>query len=401
MPLPLLLASADEQFRELVRDNLLNQPNARLIAEYPEVAPNLYVRILQEVERHPDTALIIDLSHSPEEGLRTLERIRQAAPELYIIAADYSDSGDIVISTVRAGANDYLLLPMRRTDFRDALTRLEKAPRNIGTGQSRLGRIYTFLGAKGGVGSTSLAVNFASVLAQRKQQAVLLDLDAIANDVAMQLGAQPQYTLMEVGENLARMDQALFEGFVTRDPIGFFLVGPPDSLDQRGYFSDAMFRDFSAFLVEKYESVVVDAGRALSDDTVLGALQASSTVFLVLTQEFPAIRNAQRYLAFLMRLGFNQDQIRILVNLYTKKIGPNQATIEQIQQTLNQPVFYGVPHTPAMLASINKARPLVADRQTVPEWDKAFRSFVDKATGAKKLTAGNKTEPVSSAAASR
>src|SRR4051794_32181099 len=401
MALSLILASSGEQFRESIRDHLLNHPEARIINEYPEVSANLYVRVLQEMQRHPDAALILDLSHAPEDSLRVLEKMRQAAPDLYIIASDYSESADAVIAAVRAGANDYLMLPIRRVDFRESMTRLEKAPRRTGAGQSRLGKIYSFLGAKGGVGTTSLAVNFASVLAQRKQQTVLLDLDAIANDVCMQLGAQPQYTLLEVGENLTRMDQALFEGFVTRDPLGFFLVGPPDSLDQRGYFSEPMFREFSAFLVEKYESIVVDAGRSLTDDTVLGALQASSIVFLVLTQEFPAIRNAQRYLTFLMRLGFNQDQIRILVNLYTKKIGPNQATLEQIQQTLNQPVFYGVPHTPAMLASINKARPLVADRQTVPEWDKAFRSFVDKATGAKKLTAGNKTEPVSSAAASR
>ena len=97
------------------------------------------------------------------------------------------------------------------------------------SGSSKLGRIYTFLGAKGGVGTTTLAVNFAGVLAQRKQRTVLVDLDWTANDCAMQLGASPQYTLNEVGENLSRLDQALFEGFVTRDPLGFFLVGPPDA----------------------------------------------------------------------------------------------------------------------------------------------------------------------------
>ncbi len=384
MPHALLIASPDEQFRELVRDNLLNQPNARLVNEYPEVASNLYIRVLQDLDRHPEAALIMDLSGAAEEGLRTLEKVRQAAPELYIIAADYSESGEGVIATVRAGANDYLLLPMRRTDFRDAMARLEKAPRRSGGGQSRLGKIHTFLGAKGGVGTTCLAVNFAAVLAQRKQPTVLVDLDAIANDVALQLGAQPQYTLLEVGENLARMDQALFEGFVTRDPLGFFLVGPPDSLDQRGYFSDAMFREFSTFLVEKYDSIVVDAGRAVADETVLSALQSSSFIYLVITQELPAIRNAQRYLAFLMRMGFNQDQIRVVVNHYSKKTGPHQATLEQIQQTLNQAVFYGLPDTPAMLPSINKARPLAADRQSAPEWDKAFRAFVDKATRVKK-----------------
>jgi pilus assembly protein CpaE len=384
MALSLLIASSDEQFRESLRDHLLNQPDARLVNEYPDVSANLHIRVLQDLERYPEAALVIDLSSNPEESHRILEKVRLAAPDLYIIAADYNDSGESVIMTVRAGANDYLILPLRRTDFRDSMTRLEKAPRRVGAIESKLGKVYTFIGAKGGVGTTSLAVNFASVLAQRKQQPVLIDLDAFSSDVCMQLGAQPQYTLMEVGENLSRMDQALFEGFITRDPLGFFVVGPPDSLEMRGYFSEVMFREFSTFLVEHYDSVVIDAGRAINDETVMGALQSSTTVFLAVTQDLPSIRNAQRYLAFLMRLGFHQDQIRVIVNHYTKKISPHQASLEQIQQTLNQPVFYGIPEAPAMLAAINKARPLAADRQAAPEWDKAFRGFVDKATGAKK-----------------
>lgn len=384
MSLPLLIASHDEQFRELIRDNLLNQPNARIMSEYPDVVGNLYIRVLQDVDHHPDAALIIDISSSPDEGRKVLEKIRQAAPELYIIAADYGADGEAVVTTVRAGANDYLILPMRRSDFRDAMARLEKAPRKSASVGGRLGRVYTFLGTKGGVGTTTLAVNFASVLAQRKQHTVLVDLDAIGNDCVMQLGGTPQYTLFEVAENLARMDQALFEGFVTRDPLGFFVVGPPDSLEQRGYMTDEMFRDFGTFLVEKYESVVIDAGRLINDDVVLAALQASTNIFLVMNQEFPTIRNAQRYIAFLMRMGFNQDQIRIVVNQYTKRGNAHLATVEQIHQTLNLPVFYGIPSTPAVTASINKARPLAADRQSAPEFDKAFRLFVDKATGVKK-----------------
>ena len=165
----------------------------------------------------------------------------------------------------------------------------------------------------------------------------------MGNDIAMQLGASPQYTLMEVAENLDRMDQALFEGFVTRDPLGFFLVGPPDALEQHGHFSDHQFREFATFLVEKYDAMVVDGGRAVSERVVLAAAQVSAAIFLVIDQEFPSIRNAQRYIAFLMRMGFNQDQIRVVVNRYTKKITSTMATLEQIQQTLNQPVFYGIP----------------------------------------------------------
>ena len=172
------------------------------------------------------------------------------------------------------------------------------------------------------------------------------------------------------------MDQALFEGFVTRDPLGFFLVGPPDALEQHGHFSEHMFREFATFLVEKYDAVVIDGGRAISNEVVLAAAQVSAAVFLVIDQEFPSIRNAQRYITFLMRMGFNQDQIKVVVNRYTKKVNTNQASLEQIQQTLNQTVFYGIPPSPAVLASINRAgrswpiasRPATWTASSAPSW---------------------------------
>ncbi|HXK07476.1 MAG TPA: AAA family ATPase, partial [Verrucomicrobiae bacterium] len=281
------------------------------------------------------------------------------------------------------GANEFLLQPIKRTEFRDAMGRLDRHPRHGTPGESKLGKIYTFIGTKGGVGTTTLAVNFASVLAQRKLSTVAIDLDWIANDVAMQVGAAPQYTLMEVAENLERMDQALFEGFVTRDPLGFFVVGPPDALEHHGHFGEHSLRDFLTFLVEKYDAVVIDGSRSVNNELVLAAAQVSAGVFLVIDQEFPSIRNAQRYVAFLMRMGFNQDQIKVVVNRYTKKVGPTQASLEQIQSTLNQNVFYGIPHSPAVIASINKARPFVAHREQSGDLDRVFRAFVDKATGKK------------------
>ncbi len=386
MSLVLLVASTDEHFRETIRENLANIQNGKVVAEYQEVAQNLYIRVLQDLERHPHAALILDLASDPEAALKALEKVKQAAPDLYVIVSNYNADGETVIAALRSGANDFLMQPLKRTEFRDSITRLERAPRRAASGESKLGKVYTFVGTKGGVGTTSVAVNFAAVLAQRKQNTVLLDLDWIANDVAMQLGAAPQYTLLEVGENLARMDQALFEGFVTRDPLGFFVVGPADALEQRGYFTEHMLREFATFLVEKYDAIVIDGGRSISDDVVLGACQVSSSVFLVTTQELPCVRNAQRYIAYLMRMGFTQDQIKIVVNHYQKKIGPNYASLEQIQLTLNQPVFYGIPQSPVMLAAVNKARPMVADRQAAGDQDKIFRAFVDKATGVKLQT---------------
>jgi len=381
----LLIASTDEHFREMVRESLLNQPNAKVVVEYQEITLNLYVRVLQDLERHPEAALFLDLAGDPETSLKALEKIKQAAPDLYVIAANYAGDAESVIHAVRGGANDFLQLPLRRTDFRDAITRLERVPRRAVTGGSRLGRVYTFIGAKGGAGTTTLAVNFAAVLAQRKQNTVLMDLEWSSNDVAMQIGAgTPQHSIWDLTEAIGRMDQALFEGLAVRDSLGFLYLGPPDTLMPQGYYLGPMLREASTFLVEKYDSVVIDAGRDINNELIQTALQVSSTIFLVTNQEFPAIRNAQRYLAFLVQLGFTVDQVRILLNNYVKKPGQHLATLEQIQQTLGQPVFYGIPQTPAVLAAVNRGRPFVEDRQAAGELDRVFRAFVDKATGRKK-----------------
>ncbi len=380
----LLLASSDEHFREMVRDSLINLPEVKLVAEYQEVAANLYIRVMQDLERYPHAGLIVDISGDPETSIKAVEKVKQAVPDLFIMVSNFIADGETVIQCMRAGANEFLIQPLKRTEFRDAMGRLERAPRHGIATESKLGKVYTFIGTKGGVGATTMAVNFASVLAQRKISTVAIDLDSIGNDFAMQIGASPQYTLLEVGENLERMDQALFEGYVTRDPLGFYLVGPPDALEQQSHFSDHQLREFATFLVEKYDSVVIDGGRAISNELVLAAAQVSAAVFLVVDQEFPSIRNAQRYITYLMRMGFNQDQIKVVVNRYSKKAGANQASLEQIQSTLNQSVFYGIPSSPAVLASINRGRPFVANRGEAGDLDRVFRAFVDKATAAKK-----------------
>lgn len=379
-----MIASGDDGFREQVRDSLLNIPEIKAAAEFHEVSANLYVRVLQELERNSMAGLLIDLSLDTDASLKALERVKQAIPDLYVIASHFMADGETVIQAMRAGANEFVLQPIKRVEFRDAMSRFERAPRRTGGAtESKLGKIYTFLGAKGGVGTTALAANFVSILAQRKHNSVAVDLDWVANDLAMQLGAQPQYTLMEVADNLNKLDQALFEGFVTRDPLGFYLVGPPDSLENRNYMSENMFREFATFLIEKYDSVVIDAGKNINDDVVMAACSISTAILLVVNQDFPSVRNAQRYIGALARIGVNQDQIKLVVNQYSKKAGPQHASIDQIQQTLNQPVFYGIPSSPAMLAAVNKARPAVADRQSAGEIDKVLRAFVDKTTGAK------------------
>src|SRR5215472_14355339 len=160
----LMVASSDEHFREMVRDSLLNFPNAKVIAEYQEVAANLYIRVLQDLERNPGAGLIVDISGDPEGAIKAVEKVKQAAPDLFVIVSHFHADGETVIACMRAGASEFLLQPIKRIEFRAAMERLERAPKHQAGGESKLGKVYTFLGTKGGVGTTTMAVNFAGVL---------------------------------------------------------------------------------------------------------------------------------------------------------------------------------------------------------------------------------------------
>ena len=169
----LMVASSDEHFREMVRDNLLNIPNAKIIAEYQEVAANLYIRVLQDLERHPQRRPDHRSLGRSRRRVKALEKVKQAAPDLYVMASQLS----------RRWRNRDRLHARRRQRIPVAAPEAHRIPRRHQPpgaraahaprrGESKLGKVYTFMGTKGGVGTTSLAVNFAAVLAQRKQNTV-------------------------------------------------------------------------------------------------------------------------------------------------------------------------------------------------------------------------------------
>ena len=133
MSISLLVATSDERFRETIQDNLVNVPNAKIAAVYPDVSSNLYIRVLQDLERNPEGALVVDISSDPEGAFKAIEKVKQAAPDLYVIASNFHADGETVIASLRAGANDFMIQPIKRADFRDVITRLEKVPKRTAT----------------------------------------------------------------------------------------------------------------------------------------------------------------------------------------------------------------------------------------------------------------------------
>ena len=375
MPIQLIIASREHGFHDFVREQIAHTPNAEVIGAHEEMGPNLAVRILQDLNLNPQSAVLLDISPEPEQGLHTLDQVRQAMPDVYVILSDSQCSQDFLLRSMRLGSSDFLQQPLKRAEFSEAMNRLDQHVQRLYRQGRQLGRMYTFVGVKGGMGTTTAAINFAALCARQNKSTVLVDLDTDSGDAACYLGLRHQYSLADVVENLDQLDQAMLEGIMARDPLGFSVLCAPQEIEKSRLIEEQHLREIGAFLVERFDIIVVDGSRAL-DPLLLSCLELSESIFVLLTEEFPAVRNAQHYLGALARAGYGLEAIKLVVNRHEKR-GSLNVNLEQLKQTLGASPFWVLPNRyEEAMKAIHEARPVVIHGNT--DLGRAYRDFAKK-----------------------
>ncbi len=375
MAIQLMVASPEPRFRDFVREQLAHISSMEVVAEYEDSGGNVHVRIQHDREIYPHAAVLLDISSDAEQGLAALEHLMESAPGMYVILSDYQMTGEFLLRSMRLGGADFLQQPLKRADFHDAMGRLEQHLARIQNQARQLGKIYSFVGVKGGVGTTTAAINFAAMCARQGKSTLLLDLDLDSGDAASFLGLRHQYSLADAIENLDRLDQSMLEGIVARDVLGFSVLCAPEEVEKSRTISEQQVRDIASILIERYDAVVVDGSRGL-DGLLMSCLELSNSIFLMLTQEFPALRNAQHYLNALVRAGFGHEAVKIIVNRQAKR-GALYASLEQVQQTLGAPPFWVLPNQyEEAMQAVHEARPVVIRANS--ELGRSYRGFGKK-----------------------
>jgi pilus assembly protein CpaE len=367
----LIVASAEQRFHEFVRDT-----NVEIVSSHEDVGPNLAMRILNDVNVHSQAAVLLDISLDVEQGLRTLEQLKQSAPDLYVILSDMNCTQDFLLRSMRLGSADFLQQPLKRAEFSEAMTRLDQHSQRVQRQERILGRMYSFVGVKGGVGTTTAAINFAATCAKHGKSTVLVDLDMDSGDAACYLGLRHQYSLADVVEGLDQLDQAMLEGIMVRDALGFQVLCAPEEVERSRLVGEEHLREIGSFLVERYDVVIVDGSRAL-DGLLLSCLELSESIFVVLTPEFPAVRNAQQYLNALSRAGYGLEAVKLVVNRWEKRGGPMFVNMDQLKATLGASPFWALPNKyEESMKAIHEARPVVMKGGT--DLGRSYRDFAKK-----------------------
>lgn len=310
-------------------------------------------QLLGEIIRLRPMAAIITLGANSEQALKFIQRLTIEAPKTALIAVAQKAAPELLLQSLRAGAREFLQLPLKADELKTVLDRVAEFCQTQVETVTKKGRMVAVFSSKGGCGTTFLATNLAACAGART---ILVDLNLQAGDLPLFLGVNQKYSFADMAENRSRLDDALIKSFVTPYSTNLSLLAAPREADSADEIEPEHVFEVLQKLRESYEYIVLDPQHTF-DAKTLAALDQSDQIVLVLTLDIPAIRSAQRALEIFDRLGYPRQKIRIVVNRWSKQI---DLDLQQVEKFLGEPVIGFVPSEyQTAVTSINLGQPLV------------------------------------------
>jgi pilus assembly protein CpaE len=286
----------------------------------------------------PPDLVIVD-TRDASSSMSSIERLRASAPGAGIFAIALVAEPDLILQSMRAGANEFFTWPPAEETFHGAVRRTA-ARRETAQGARPAATTLVFFGAKGGAGTTTLSVNCGVEIARlSKRSAIIVDLKPGLGEVALFLGVRPRYSMLDAIDNLHRLDREFLKELVLKHKSGLEILAGSDQFDRPGAADGGAIEELFRLLARQYEYIIVDAGSQINSCTV-AALYTADTIFMVANPDVPSVRNAQRLLDRVRQLGACGERVRVLLN---RAAEPYPIPPKQIEGALGHPIHHTFP----------------------------------------------------------
>ena len=218
--LRLVIVDPNDTSRESLKSMLLGMDIVWLEAECSRY--EFFADVVGQT--HPDIG-VIGVDHDPAKALRLIQQLHESSPECTLLVVSSSTDGQFILQAMHHRSKG---IPHSSRQSR-RFGRGPGSPCRAALGQrgwqTRSSKVIAICGATGGVGSTSLAVNMGCILAKQAVNSVaLVDLDLSLGDADVFLDTIPDYTLVDVAQNIARLDFTLLKRSLTKHSSGLYLL---------------------------------------------------------------------------------------------------------------------------------------------------------------------------------
>jgi pilus assembly protein CpaE len=325
-------------------------------------------------DEHFDLAIVPLQAMGPVE-LATLEReVVRSGTTMVIGTAPQADSA-LILQAMRSGVQEFLVFPPNAQEFSAAVDRLLRR----GKSEAEQGMTIAVYSAKGGLGTTSIAVNVAFGLADVNPngRVALADFVVHGGDLRVMLNLAPAYDVGDLVARVERIDAELLSSILTPAAGGVWVLPSSDRPEIAELVDSATASTLIAELKKHFAYTVLDCEHYLTDRT-LAALDAADKIVLVTQLNVAALRGTQRTISLCERLGYGEEKLVVVVNRHqaSEVLAPSDAST-----LLNMPIFHLLPN------DFRTADGAVSKGVPVGQYDKSARlaqsyaSLVSKLTG--------------------
>jgi pilus assembly protein CpaE len=298
----------------------------------------------------PD-ALVLDLRDRPVLPA-ALAAVKRQHPQTGVVIVAARLDPTLMLEAMRAGVNEWVAEPITATALTAAIDRVIVRRAS----KPAVAQVLAFVGAKGGVGTTTVAVNVATALAKSApRKCLLIDFHLTQGDAALLLGLEPKFSVLDALENHHRLDDAFLGGLVAHAKSGVDLLGSAERATASAPDPQHV-RALIDFVAQHYQYVILDVPR--SDVTILDSLDLVSKITLLANQELTTVRSASR-LALSLRQRYGKERVEIVMSRYDKNA---EIRREDVERVTGGAVRQLIPNDYRLaLEASNKGRPVVVE----------------------------------------
>jgi pilus assembly protein CpaE len=334
----LLTVCVDPLVAEQLMQSVAAKPWSLECLEFDSyMSPVMRPQLSPEAKNAQALIAVIDFDTDPEQALETTAYLQRSFfGRIAIVSLARNPDAALLRRAMRAGCTEVLDKPFDPAQFHSTLTRLEEHWAASTGKVERAGQILSFFGAKGGVGTTTVAMHLAIFLVlSYKKKVLLIDNHRDLGHVCLYLGLDgTRYHFKELIRNVGRLDSDLLQGFIATHKSGLHVLSSPDVYEEQGRAEPEPLLQTLRFLRGEYDFVIVDC-HASAEESDLAVMEMSDYIYLVAVPMIGAIRDLSRYIDAVIQKGQRAERLHIVMNRY---LSQSSVSVEHIEKAVRLPV---------------------------------------------------------------
>lgn len=339
----------------------LNVKNQRVKEELKEVISSMNgFRIQNSGVVEGCDLLILEIGEDLKKEFELIHSLQESSSVSEIFLTSSHTEPEILIRALRAGAKEFFTHPIIREEVKNALLNFSERSNNGKTNPKKVkqGKIINVIGSKGGVGTTTVAVNLAASLNELNnvQSVAIIDMNLLFGEIPLFLDIVPNFNWGEVAQNISRLDSTYLMSVLSIHTSGVYVLPSPTQLDGVNVATPEIIEKLLELMKKEFDFIVIDSGQSL-DDISLKITELSDTVLLVSTLSLPCLINVKRLMETFWGLGYSLDEkIKIIMNRYHKK---SVISLKEAEEGMNQKIFWLIPNDySSTVSAINQGKVL-------------------------------------------